>query len=122
SAQLCALQHRMARVAAASGDRHVEAAWLNAALDTDAKNADVAADLADVATETGQLDLALKALRAVSLVKSDRIPRALAYLRQGMIHYEQGDQKRAVMMAKRAQAEDGTLVEAGEFLARIGRG
>lgn len=121
SPQLSILQHRMARVALAAGDRSIEVQWLNAALDSDAHSGQVAAELADSATEIGQYDLALKALRAITVSKNPGpMSKGMAYYRQGLISYHQGDQRKAVVMAKRGLQEDPNLTEARTFLEQLG--
>jgi tetratricopeptide (TPR) repeat protein len=121
SAQVSVLQHRMARVAYAAGDRSVEMAWLGVALDSDMQNGQVASELADVTIEFGHFDLALKALRAVTMMKNPGpMTKAQAYLRQGMIAYHQGDPRKAVVLAKKAQSEDPNLAEVRTFLEQIG--
>ena len=121
SKELATLQHRMARLAYAAGDSAVELAWLNAALDTDMQNGQVASELADVAMEAGNYDTALKALRAVTLMKSPGpMSRALAFLRQGQIASAQGDPKKAVFLARKALSEDPQLEEGHAFLRELG--
>lgn len=121
SKELAALQHRMARAANAGGGRDVEMQWLVKALECDMQNGQVAAELAEVAVELRQFEIALKALKAVTLLRTPGpMSRALATLRQGQIAYQQGDAKRAVLLAKKALAEEPTLEEAGEFLRELG--
>ena len=120
SREVSMMQHRMALIARAVGDRGNELAWLNAAFESDAQNGEAAAGLADVATEFGQLEVALKALKAITLMKSPKpITRAMAYLRQAIIAQHQGDARKAAMLAKKAQTEDPGLEEAGAFLAQL---
>lgn len=121
SKELATLQHRMGRLAYAAGDHAVEMAWLNAALDTDPQNGQVAAELADVAMEQANFDIAQKALRAIALMKNPApMSRAMAFLRQGMIARSQGDAKKAIFLARKALSEDATLEEARAFLREIG--
>jgi tetratricopeptide (TPR) repeat protein len=121
SPQLAQLQYRMARCAAAAGDRNIELAWLNVALDSDMQNGQVASELADVAFEFGQTEVALKALRAVTLMKAPGpMTRAMAFLRQGMIAQQQGDARKAIFLAKKALAEDPNLSDASSFLRELG--
>ncbi|MDP3219670.1 MAG: tetratricopeptide repeat protein, partial [Deltaproteobacteria bacterium] len=121
SKELATLQHRMGRLAYAAGDHAVEMAWLNAALDTDPQNGQVAAELADVAMEQANFDIAQKALRAIALMKNPApMSRAMAFLRQGMIARSQGDAKKAVFLARKALSEDANLEEARAFLREIG--
>lgn len=119
--ELAALQHRMARVAYPSGAWDVALAWLNAGLDADMQNGQVASELADLATNMQQYEVALKALRAITLMKTPGpMSKALAYLRQGQIAHYQGDARKASLMAKKAQAEDPNLEEATQFLQALG--
>src|SRR6185437_14931211 len=120
SREVSMMQQRMAQIAHAVGDRANEMAWLNAAFESDAQNGEAAAALADAATEAGQLDVALKALKAITLMKSPKpMSRAMAYLRQAMIAQHQGDVRKASMLAKKAQQEDPTLDEAQVFLQSL---
>ncbi|MEI8256712.1 MAG: tetratricopeptide repeat protein, partial [Deltaproteobacteria bacterium] len=121
SKELAALQHRMARVAYAAQDRNVELAWLNVALDSDMQNGQIASELAEVAMELGQNEIALKALRAITLMKAPGpMTRAQAFLRQGMLAQHEGDKRKAVFLAKKALTEDPNLEEAQAFLKQIG--
>jgi hypothetical protein len=115
------MQHRMARVAGAYGDRRRQRDWLIAAVDTDRNNGEAAADLADLSIELGDHETALKALRVVTLLKTPcRMSRAMAFLRQAQIAHRQGDGQKALVFARRARAEDAQLTEASEFLRQIG--
>ena len=121
SKEVAALQHRMARVAFAAGDRNVEMAWLNVALDADLQSGEVASELAVVATELGQVEIAMKALRAVTMMKvPGPMTKAEAYLRQGMIAHHQGDGRRASLLARKALSEDASLESARQFLRDLG--
>lgn len=120
SRELAVLQQRMARVAYATGDRNIEVAWLNAALDSDKQNVEIASELADVAQVVDNTELALKALRTITSMKgATATVRAVAMLRQGRIAFRQGDVRRAVLMAKKAQSEDPELADTATFLAEI---
>jgi tetratricopeptide (TPR) repeat protein len=120
SREVSMMQHRMAQIARAVGDRGNELAWLNAAFESDAQNGEAASSLADVATEFGQLEVAVKALKAITLMKNPKpISRAMAYLRQAMIAQHQGDLRKANMLAKKAQSEDPSLEETQAFLASL---
>jgi tetratricopeptide (TPR) repeat protein len=114
------LQQRMGTIAGLIGDQQNQIGWLNAALDTDAQNSEAASLLADVATEVGQLDIALKALKAIALMKSPKpITRAMAYVRQALIAQHQGDVRKAIQLARKAQSEDATLEDAIALLAEL---
>jgi tetratricopeptide (TPR) repeat protein len=119
--ELAPLQHRMARLASASGDRKAGLAWLSSALENDMQNGEVASELAEIAMEFGQTEIALKALRAVALMKTVApMSRATAFLRQGVIAYQQKDVKKAMFFARKALSEDPSLKEAETFLKEIG--
>jgi tetratricopeptide (TPR) repeat protein len=123
SREVAVLQHRMARVAAAAGDRSVEMAWLGVAFEADMQNGQIASELANTAMDLNENEMALKALRAITMMKNPApMGRAMAYLRQGMIAHRQGDTRRAAILAKKAQTEDPELTEAKEFLQQIGAG
>jgi tetratricopeptide (TPR) repeat protein len=119
SRELSALHHRLARAAHSVGDRASELAWLTSALDVDAQNGFVAAELAQIALEDRHLDLATRALRAVTLLKNPTtspMSKAVAYQKLGEVAREQGDVKRAVLLLKRALDEDPTLATARALL------
>jgi tetratricopeptide (TPR) repeat protein len=119
SRELAALYHRLARAAHSLSDSANEMAWLGSALEMDAQNGFVAAELASLAMEHGQLDLATRALRAITLLRepaSSPLPKALAYQHLGEIARQQGDVKRAVLLLKRAIDDDPTLATARALL------
>jgi tetratricopeptide (TPR) repeat protein len=119
SRELGALYHRLARVAHHAGDPTNEIAWLASALDMDAQNGFVASELASVAMEQGQLEVATRALRAITMLKAaagSPISKGLAYQYLGEIARQQGDTKRAVMLLKRAIDDDPTLAGARAML------
>lgn len=121
SAELGALQYRMARAAAAVGDQGVQLAWLNAALESDHQNGGVASELAELAMNFDDLETAMKALRALTLMKNPGpMSRAEAFYRQGVIAFKQGDPRKAAFLAKRALSEDGELSAARELLTQLG--
>ncbi len=120
SREVSMMQQRMAAIAGAVGDRANEAGWLNAALDSDAQNSEAAARLADVATEMAQWDVAIKALKAIAMMKSPKpITRAMAYVRQALIAQHQGDLRKAVLLARKAQTEDPNLEDANTLLLEL---
>ncbi|MFO0557018.1 MAG: tetratricopeptide repeat protein [Polyangiales bacterium] len=121
SAELGALQYRMARAAAAVGDQGVQLAWLNAALESDHQNGAVASELAELAMTYEDLETAMKALRALTLMKNPGpMSRAEAFYRQGVIAFKQGDPRKAAFLAKRALSEDAELGAARELLTQLG--
>jgi len=71
----------------------------------------------------GQLDLASRALRAITLLKvPGPMSKALAYQYMGEIARLQGDPKRAVTLLKRALIEDSTLDGARALVDALERG
>ncbi len=120
SRELASLQHRMAR-AASFTDRTNELSWLAAAFETYPQNGDVAAELAELATEMGHFDVALKALRSIATMKiAAPISRPMAFLKQARIAHLQGDDRKAVFLAKKALSEDASFAEAQEFIRSLG--
>lgn len=123
SPELSQLQHRMARLAEAAGDRDLQKQWLHAALDSDKNNGHVASELAHLSMQLGDMDLALVALRAVTLSKTDGpMSRAMAFLLQARIAHQKGEARRALLWARKAKTEDPELTEAAEFLRQLGEG
>jgi len=94
---------------------------LSSGLDMDGQNGVVASELAYVALAEGELDAATRALRAITMIRTPApISKGVAYERLGEIAMHQGDNKKAVMLLKRAVDEDGTLEHARELLAQLG--
>lgn len=123
SPELSQLQHRMARLARAAGDRELEMQWLAAALESDKNNGYAAAELAHLAWELGDLDTALGALRAVTLSRNEGpMSRAAAFLMQARIAHQRGEARRALLWARKAKQEDPELDGADAFLAQLGDG
>ncbi len=121
--ELAPLLWRDARVRRALGDGAGEARALGQALENDPQNGQVCADVAVRAIELEQLDLANRALRAVTLLKTrGAMSKALAYQYMGEIARKQGDPKRAVQLLKRALAEDPKLEGARALVDAIERG
>ncbi len=120
SRELAELQHRMARVVAGH-DPQAELSWLVAAFQSFPRCEAIATDLADVATRHQQYELALRAWRATISI-ADGMPalRATAYVRQAQIARAQGDEARAVFLARKAKSEGVEVVEATELLQQLG--
>ncbi|MBP6836338.1 MAG: tetratricopeptide repeat protein [Kofleriaceae bacterium] len=119
--ELAVLQQRMARVAAMQGDRDGQVGWLKKAFDVDRKNAEVAAELAQVATEMGDYELALKPLRAITLMDNPApVTRPMALLWEAKIEHARGNRAKAELWAKKALREDPTFAEAQTFLDELG--
>lgn len=107
SPELGQLRHRMAMLLDAQDDQAGRYEWLNSALEADMNNGEVASELAVVAQDYGHLDVALKALRAITMMKGEApMSRAEAFYRQAIIVAQKGEPRRAVLWAKKAKAED----------------
>jgi tetratricopeptide (TPR) repeat protein len=119
--ELAVLQQRMGKVAAAQGDRDGQLAWLKKAFDVDRKNAEVAAELAQLATEIGDYELALKPLRAITLMENPApITRPMALLWEAKIENARGNRAKAELWAKKALREDPGFSDAQQFLDDLG--
>jgi golgin subfamily B member 1 len=121
--ELAALHLRLARAAHEYGDGSAEALSLTHALECDSQSGDICSEVAIQAIEIGQLDIATRALRAVTLLKGTApISRALAYQYLGEIARRQGDPKRALTLLRRALSEDPALEGARALIEAIERG
>ena len=120
SPELAILQQRMGRVAALQGDKDGHLNWLKKAFDVDRKNGEVAAELAQLATEIGDYELALKPLRAITLMENPLpVTRPMALLWEAKIEHARGNRAKAELWAKKALREDPQFSEAQQFLDEI---
>ncbi|MDX2088817.1 MAG: hypothetical protein SFX73_13250 [Kofleriaceae bacterium] len=121
--ELAVLQQRMGRVAAMQGDKDGQLNWLKKAFDVDRKNAEVAAELAQLATEIGDYELALKPLRAITLMDNPApVTRPMALLWEAKIEHARGNRAKAELWAKKALREDPAFADAQQFLDELGQG
>jgi len=121
SPELSQLRHRMAKLSQAAGDAQARLEWLNSAIEADMNNGDVASELAAVAQNMGQLDIALKALRAITMLRGDcPMSRAEAFYRQAVIVAQKGEPRRAVLWAKKAKQEDAAFPGVDKLLTELG--
>jgi predicted Zn-dependent protease len=121
SPELALLRLRMAQLSSAAGDQDARLEWLNAALDADLNNGEVASETAVLAQAMGSFELALKALRAITMLKGETsMSRAEAFYRQAQIVAHKGEPRRAVLWAKKAKAEDANLPGVDQLLAELG--
>ncbi len=119
--ELAVLQQRMGRVSAMMGDKDGQLNWLKKAFDVDRKNAEVAAELAQLATEIGDYELALKPLRAITLMDNPSpVTRPMALLWEAKIEHARGNRAKAELWAKKALREDPAFVDAQQFLDELG--
>ena len=121
--EMAPLYFRVARVARAADNAADEVRALFQALDCDAQNGVVCSDVAARAIELDQVELASRALRAITLLKiPGPMSKALAYQHMGEIARKQGDGKRALMLLHRALTEDPSLEAARALVAAIEKG
>jgi len=119
--ELAVLQQRMGKVSAALGDKDGQLSWLKKAFDVDRKNAEVAAELAQLATEIGDYELALKPLRAITLMDNPSpVTRPMALLWEAKIEHARGNRAKAELWAKKALREDPAFADAQTFLDELG--
>jgi tetratricopeptide (TPR) repeat protein len=122
SPELASLYHRLARVAHVAGDRAEEQRALTAGLEADGQNGFIAAELASMALEVGDMDAAIRALRCITLLKdpsTSNIPKGLAFQYLGEIAHRQGDAKRAILLLRRALDEDPSLDAAKALVGQL---
>jgi len=119
--ELATMQQRMGRVCAMQGDKDGQLNWLKKAFDVDRKNAEVAAELAQLATEMGDYELALKPLRAITLMDNPApVTRPMALLWEAKIEHARGNRAKAELWAKKALREDPNFADAQTFLDELG--
>jgi tetratricopeptide (TPR) repeat protein len=119
--ELAVLQQRMGQIAARQGDKEGQLGWLKKAFDVDRKNAEVAAELAQLATEIGDYELALKPLRAITLMDNPSpVTRPMALLWEAKIEHARGNRAKAELWAKKALREDPAFADAQQFLDELG--
>jgi len=121
--ELAVMQQRMGKVSAMLGDKEGHLNWLKKAFDVDRKNAEVAAELATLATELGDYELALKPLRAITLMENPLpVTRPMALLWEAKIEHARGNRAKAELWAKKALREDPNFGEAQAFIDELGAG
>jgi tetratricopeptide (TPR) repeat protein len=119
--ELAVAQQRMGRVCAMLNDKDGQLNWLKKAFDVDRKNAEVAAELAQLATEIGDYELALKPLRAITLMDNPSpVTRPMALLWEAKIEHARGNRAKAELWAKKALREDPQFQDAQQFLDELG--
>ena len=120
SRPLADLQQRMARIILKQNEAE-GLKWLVQALESNPKSAEVAREMARVATALGDFDVAARALRVLTSRGFDAADRARGYLGQAEIALTQANEARATSLARRALQEAPDLEEAQAFLRRLGR-
>ena len=111
---------RKARLAEAGGDRKVQLAWLIDASKYE-KDPNLVLTIANLAEALEDWDNAEKALRSVLLTKEDSpIGRSELYVRQARVWMFRGDNKRALMLARKAQKEEPDSAQVITLLQQLG--
>lgn len=128
SKSLAAVFRRIARIDLSVGDRTSALSALARAFDNDPQNGQLAMELGAVAVEHEDHDLATRAFRAVTLMKSVPVGsgegvtaqlRAVAYYHLGRMAFLQGDRRKARLMIDKAVADDPTLEAARALLDQL---
>ncbi|MSP24116.1 MAG: hypothetical protein EXR75_02910 [Myxococcales bacterium] len=113
--------HRKAHIAGSRADHRSQLEWLVEAHACAKRNGYIAAELAYLAEQLHDWELAAKTLRTVSMLETEcPISKAEAFYRQGRIALYQGDEKNARMWARRARREAPDSPEIEAFLAELG--
>lgn len=128
--QAAAILRRLARLDLAMGDRAAAIASLARALDCDAQSAELALELGSLAIESGDLDVATRAYRAITLMKDPKIegvtlaatPRSIAYYELARAAIMQGDRRKARLMVEKSAAEDPSFEHARVLLDELRAG
>ena len=122
SPEMALYHQRKAYVAQAQGDTALQLDSLKKAHHANRKNGHVAAELADLAEQLEEWDLAVATLRIIPTIDDEECPitAAQALVRQGRIALRQGDEKRAKLCARRATLADADDPEVQAFAAEVG--
>ena len=121
SPDLSLYHQRKAYVAQAQGDQPAQLESMKKAHQCSRKNAVVACELADLAEELEDWDLAAQTLRTIATLDGDcPITPAQSLIRQGRIALRQDDKKRALLCARRAKMADSESEELAAFLQELG--
>jgi tetratricopeptide (TPR) repeat protein len=111
---------RKARLAEATGERKVQLAWLTEASKYE-KDPHLVLEIADLAEALEDWDAAEKALRNTLLTREDSpIGRSELYVRQARVWMVRGDNKRALILARKAQKEEPNSAEVITLLRQLG--
>jgi tetratricopeptide (TPR) repeat protein len=117
------LHFHRSRIARLQGDVEAEVRDLVQALEGGSQTGWLCAAVAERALELGSADLANRALRAVTLLKTPGpMSRATAYRHMGELAWRAGDPKRGLTLLKRAVSEDPSVEGAADLIATIERG
>jgi thioredoxin-like negative regulator of GroEL len=121
SKELGLLQQRKSAIMGAYGDVSQELSWLEQAFLSNRNDGEIAIQLADLAEQMEEWDVALKALRQISVFKEDLpVSKAEALLRQARIAaYHEEDVKRGILYAKKALQLEPEYEEAQAFLDEV---
>lgn len=98
---------------------------LSKVFENEPQNPRVALELGNLALDLDDVDVAQRAFRALTLMKSSQNgggakTRGLAYFHLGRIALNQGDRRRAKLMLEKALSEDPASAEARDLLVQLG--
>lgn len=126
SRELGQVFYSLYRVESKSGNLSDALEALSKAHDNQPQNGGIALELGQLAVDLDEQDVAQRAFRSVTLLKTDGNSgvspqdRAIAYYHLGSIAYRQGDARRAKLMLEKSIAEDPSLQGARELLTQLG--
>ena len=124
SRELGQAYYALYRVEAKGGNLSDAIEALGKAFDNQPQNGSLALELGLLAVDLDEQDIAQRAFRAVTLLKPDGSistrDRAIAYFHLGSIAVKAGDARRAKLMLEKSLAEDSSLIEARDLIARLG--
>lgn len=111
---------RKAVMAERAGDPQTQLAWLQEGAKYDKKDGQLAVDITLVAESIEDWDTAEKTLRRLALLKDESpMPLSEVFVRQARILRIRGDERRALMWARRAHKEDPDSAQVAELLAEL---
>jgi Flp pilus assembly protein TadD len=127
SKTLAAVLRRIARLDVAEGDRPAALVALSRAFDNEPQSAPLAMELGALAVELEDHELATRAFRAVTLMKTTTgtpegattALRGVAYYHLGRMAFIQGDRRKARLMIDKAIVDDPGLDAARALLEQL---
>lgn len=124
SRELGQVFYSLYRVESKGGNLSEALEALSKAHDNQPQNGGIALELGQLAVDLDEQEIAQRAFRSVTLLKSDGTgispqERAVAYYHLGSIAYRQGDIRRAKLMLEKSLAEDANIQGARELLGQL---
>jgi tetratricopeptide (TPR) repeat protein len=125
SRELGQVYYSLYRVESKNGNLSDALEALSKAHDNQPQNGGIALELGQLAVDLDEQDVAQRAFRSVTLLKTDGTSgvspqeRAVAYYHLGSIAFKAGDARRAKLMLEKSLAEDPSLDGARELLGQL---